>query len=604
MSITKKDFYDRFIALLDNVRDTYELNNIHDALIVWYGENVLFLDPVDAKERVVTDNCAEGVDSILVDEESYHLKFVQCKTVASFNKTKDNYSENDIKSTLAGVRYLLKGDYKEHITPKMENLVDEYHELDKTGNYITSVTFIALKDLPVDDKFMTAFKGEFPDIKIDFLGFDWFYKFYTEEYLLKTARPPKKISFSVLSTLLRKELPIKSFVFVAKAEELARIYNDYKERIFQSNIRFSLGMRFKSINQQIFETARGDKSDKFWYFNNGITIVCDELTATNSEKVVNFKNAQVINGAQTTYAVYEAYQRGELKEDADILVKAIESTDRHFNDLITLYTNSQNAIRLRDLLSNLQIQGAVQKILLDTYKYFYERKRGEFESLYPTAEAKKKLLGDKYKDKIVSNENAAQAFLALYLNKPAEAKSKKAKIFLKDGGFYDTVFNEKDALLAEKLLLSWKMLRYIERKKKKFNKYYTSTLRKLGKKEEGKLTSEEVEIIADIYNFDFLFHSEYSMTSLFRDFLLNAGYDVHSSKDAIEEVMGLIDGNDKVIEQMYNDIKAAFAEHISKLRKNPGYYHNKYFKSEKSIALIREHFSEEFDFVDMLEKPR
>lgn len=604
MTISKKVFYDRFIALLDNVRDAYELDNIHDALIVWYGENVLSLDPVEVKERVVKDSHTEGVDSILFDEESYNLTFIQSKTVENFKNTEKKYPEGDLKSTLGGVRFLLKGDYKKKITPKMENLVDEYHELDKTGNYGTSIVFITLKHPPAEDKFIVDFNKEFPSVKISFFDFECFYEFYTKECLLKTASPPKKISYSVLSNLLKKPSPIKSFVFVARAEELARIYNDHRERIFQSNIRFSLGMRAKSINQQIFETSRSDESDKFWYFNNGITIVCDELTSTNSEKVVNLKNAQIINGAQTTYAVYEAYQQGILREDAEILIKAIESKDRRFNDLITLYTNSQNAIRLRDLLSNLQIQVAIQKILFDTYRYFYERKRGEFESLYPTLDAKVKVLGDNYKEKLISNENAAQAFLSLYLNKPAEAKSKKAKIFLKDGGFYDAVFDYRDDLLAEKLLLSWKIMKYIERKKKEFNRHYKSTFAKLGNKDLDNLTHEEKKSVLELINFDFLFHSEYSMVNLFRDFLLNDGYEINSKKDDIEKVISLIDDNDNVIEQMYDDIKRAFSEHIKNARKAPDYYHNKYFKSEKSIALIREYFSEQYDFVNILEKQR
>lgn len=212
-------------------------------------------------------------------------------------------------------------------------------------------------------------------------------------------------------------------MFTTKAEEIAKIYNDYKERIFQQNVRYSLGMRVKSINRLILETAvNNDESDKFWYFNNGITIVCDKIKPSTSGKVINLKNAQIINGAQTTYALFEAYQNGDLKDNVEVLIKAIEASDKKFIENVTLYTNSQNAIRLRDLLSNLQIQVNIQKILLDSYKYFYERKRGEFDSLYPTLDAKRKLLSDNYKEKLISNENAAQAFLALYLNKPAQAK--------------------------------------------------------------------------------------------------------------------------------------------------------------------------------------
>ena len=102
-----------------------------------------------------------------------------------------------------------------------------------------------------------------------------------------------------------------------------------------------------------------------------------------------------------------------------------------------------------------------------------ERKRGEFESLYPTIEAKRTFLGNDWKVKVFSNENAAQAFLAMFLDKPAQAKSEKGRIFSKDNtGFYYTIFKEKDALLPEKLLVSWKLLKYIEAKKKYYKEKY------------------------------------------------------------------------------------------------------------------------------------
>lgn len=413
--------------------------------------------------------------------------------------------------------------------------------------------------------------------------------------------PPEKISFTVLNTLLKKDKPHKSNVFTTKAEEIAKIYNDYKERIFQQNVRYSLGMRAKSINRLILETAVNDnESDKFWYFNNGITIVCDEIKESTSGKVINLKNAQIINGAQTTYALFEAYQNGDLKDNVEVLIKAIEASDKKFIENVTLYTNSQNAIRLRDLLSNLQIQIHIQKILLDSYKYFYERKRGEFDSLYPTPEAKRKLLGDNYKEKLISNENAAQAFLALYLNKPAQAKSEKGRIFMKDSGFYDDIFSSKDELLTEKLLLAWKLLKYIEMHKKKYYSDYAKAVRLMENKKAEDLTEDEKIKIARIYKLDFLFHSEYFMLNLFKDFLKENKLDITKEKTTILSTISKIDSNDEVLANIYKDITIELSEYIYKLRKRPDYYHNKFFKNEKSIALIRNHFNQKYSFIEII----
>lgn len=585
--MNKEDFFDRFIRLLENTKERYGLDTVHDALIVWFGENYLFLDSGNAKESIVQDQHAEGVDAILIDRINYELLFVQAKTVDSFDNAQNNFSENAIKSTLEGVRFLLSGNYKKRITPDLENLVDEYHALDKTCDYKTKILFLTLKNKPVDIKFIENFRKDFPSIEVCFYDFDWLFDFYVNEYLIRRDKPPGKISFEVLTNLLKKNTPNESRVFTCKAKELARVYDEHRERIFQQNVRYSLGLRSRSINKKIYETAVGVAGKSFWYFNNGITIICDEINESANGKVINLKNAQIINGAQTTYALYEAYQKGEIKDDVEVLIKAIESRERNFIESVTLYTNSQNAIRLRDLSSNEAIQIRIQKILLESYKYFYERKRGEFDSLYPSPELKKGLLGDDYKTKVISNENATQSFLAMFPNKPAQAKSEKGRIFMKDeGGFYDEIFKDKDDVLAEKILMSWKLLKYIEVCKKEYSQRY----RQAENLSEGEKT--------EIYKYDFLLHSEYFILNVFKDFLKAKGLGIDAKKDDLLKVIRKIDEKDSQIQADYETIKNTLADYINDLRKKPGYYHNKFFKNETSIALVRNFFNQKYDFIE------
>jgi hypothetical protein len=589
-NMDRRDFFDRFIGLLENTKEKYELDTKHDALIMWFGENYFSLDSDETKERIVNDKHAEGVDAILIDQINYNLLFIQAKTVENISNTMNNFSENDVKSTLGGIRFLLQSDYKGKITPELENLVDEYHELDRTGNYKTTILFLILKKGPIDDKFIINFKQDFPKIEISFYDFDELFDFYVNRYLAMRAAPPKRISFEVLTNLLSKNNPNKSRVFTCEGKELAKIYNNYRERIFQQNVRYSLGLRSKSINRQILETAIDDtRNINFWYFNNGITIVCKKINEANSGKVINLDSAQIINGAQTTYALYEAYKNGDLKNDVEVLVKAIETDDRNFVESVTLYTNSQNAIRLRDLCSNDEIQLKIQKILLDSYRLFYERKRGEFDSLYPTTEAKRNLLGQDYKVKVINNENSAQSFLAMYLNKPAQAKSEKARIFMKDkAGFYDNIFNRNDDILAEKILISWKLLKYIKMYKKEYKKNY--------KVAESLPESEKNEI----YKCDFLLHSEYFILNILKDFLKNGGFDINTKKDDLLTIISKIENNDSQIRDYYKTIRNVLAEYINDLKRQPGYYHNKFFKNEKSIGLIRNFFNQKYDFIEIL----
>lgn len=588
--MNEKDFFDRFYNSLQNIKEQKELDTLHDALILWFGENYLSLEPNVVIDRIVKDNHAEGVDSILIDTENNELLYIQAKTVNDFNNTKNNFPENDIKLTLEGVRFLLKGDYKGNITPELENLIDEYHDLDNTGDYKTLVIFLTLKKEPIDKKYINDFNKEFTQVEIKFFDFEWFYDFYKNKYLTMRTSPPAKISFKVISNLLKKNEPYMSRVFTCKGEELARIYNEHKESIFQQNVRFSLGLRSKSINKQILETAiDGKRSEAFWYFNNGITIICKKITETTSGKVINLENAQIINGAQTTYALYEAYINGNLQENVEVLIKAIQADDRNFIENVTLYTNSQNAIRLRDLCSNDEIQIQIQKIILDTYNFFMERKRGEFNSLYPTPDAKRKILGNGWNFKVFSNENAAQAFLSMFLDKPAQAKNELGRIFLKESvGFYYDIFDARDSLLAEKILMSWKLLKYIEKEKKDYKKVY-KTAESLSLEEKNK-----------IYKYDFLQHSEYFILNIFKDFLLKKGYNILSERNDLVKLVSEIDNESDCIKEIYELIKNNMAEYINEIKTQPGYYHNKFFKNEKSIGLIRNYLHTKYSFITIL----
>lgn len=587
--MNKHDIFDRLVRLLKNIKNKHDLDSIHDALIVWFGENYFLLDSEEVKDRIVTDSHAEGVDAFLIDRINYNLVFIQTKTVDSFDNTEKNFSENALKLTLEGVRFLLRGNYKGNITPELENLVDEYHELDRTGNYNTNIVFLTFSEKPVDDKFIINFQQEFPEIKVIFYVFDDLVDFYINKYLIMTAEPPENISFEVLTNLLSKDTPHKSRIFTCKGKELARIYNENRERIFQQNVRYSLRMKSKSINKQILETACDDiKSKSFWYFNNGITIICNKINETTSRKVISLKKAQIINGAQTTYALYEAYKNGNLKENVDVLIKAIEADDKDFIESVTLYTNSQNAIRLRDLCSNDEIQIKIQKILKDSYQYFYERKRGEFISLYSTIEAKKEFLGEDFKNKVIDNENSAQAILAMYLDKPAQAKSEKGRIFMKENaGFYDDIFTKNDDILTEKILMSWKLLKYIEMNKKEYKKKYKSI-------------TESSENADEIYKYDFLLHSEYFILNIFKDFLKDMGFDIFTKKDDLLKIILKIESNNNDMLKCYTIIKDTFAEYIDVIKKQPGYYHNKFFKNEKSIGLIRNYFNSKYNFVEII----
>lgn len=573
----------------------FEDEHLHNSLIAWFAENYLDLDSDIIKEGIVKDSRTEGIDSIFLNEEKNVYYIISTKSKNDFKNTINNYPESEILKTIAGFEFLLKSDYKGKITPEIENLVDEFHDKISTGGYTTCLIFLAMLEEPFDDKYILEFNKKYKKNKIicEFYNYKFIINFYNNIFLLRKARPPKSISLQIIKQcVFNKEEPYDSVVFTTRGEDIARLYNDHGIKIYQQNVRYSLGMSLRSINKQIFETARDDKESKnFWYFNNGITFVCEDYGIPGNDKIIHLIKAQIINGAQTTDALYNAFIKGELKHDVEIMVKIIKTTDVNFIENVTLYTNSQNAINPRDLCSNDKIQTIIQK-LIGGNKYFYEIKRGEFESKFPTTDSKKNNFGTSYRNRIILNINAAQAYMAMYLNKAAEAKANKNKIFIKDNtGFYYEIFDDSDEILYEKILMSWLLLKYIEKKANIFSK---SINNKFKEDKEGK-------IIIDLtyLKYDYILHGEYFILNIFKHFLKNKGLDIYNSQN-LDEIIHAVENEESIITEIFKEIKENMANYIEEIRdKDLEYYHNKFFKLSSNLKTIRKLFNEDFNFVEI-----
>ena len=154
-----------------------------------------------------------------------------------------------------------------------------------------------------------------------------------------------------------------------------RLYRESLEKqypIFDKNIREYLGN--KGINKGIYNTLQ-DVNDRknFFYYNNGITIICDSMTKIEtqpSDYNMNAKfyitNPQVVNGCQTVNSIYEYLQNvapSELErefKDTFVMLKIL--VINRDNDLeselyknIVKYNNSQNKIDEKTFVANTSV---------------------------------------------------------------------------------------------------------------------------------------------------------------------------------------------------------------------------------------------------------
>ncbi|MBV9010152.1 MAG: AIPR family protein [Verrucomicrobia bacterium] len=213
---------------------------------------------------------------------------------------------------------------------------------------------------------------------------------------------------------------LKGIICTATAREIANlVIADSSGALFDSNIRRFLG-KGKSVNADILKTATDAASSYlFWFLNNGVTIVCDgcdPVTDPDNPKV-KIKNLQIVNGCQTATALAHAERDGVLRPDTRVLLKIFETTDTTLSSRIVLTTNNQNRISTRDLKANDAVQVDMQRGF-ERYSLLYEHKVNQ----YATATLSPG-------QRIISNEDVGQAFLAIALKKPGDARRRKYKVW-------------------------------------------------------------------------------------------------------------------------------------------------------------------------------
>jgi len=243
----------------------------------------------------------------------------------------------------------------------------------------------------------------------------------------------------------------KSLVCTVDGAVLAKAAQaEPRDSIFDLNVRPFYRTKGK-VNRDILDTCKGEDAVRFWFLNNGVTMVCDsfDFTRDPDNPVLTIKNAQIVNGCQTTVTLRSALEEGSLDSKVRVLLRVYATDNPRLVEKITLTTNNQNKVTDRDLRANDPVQRDIEKIMLEKYDYYYERKNKQHIGIR----------GPK-KRKVVPSPKAAQAYLAIVCAKPANARGYLGAIWSE---FYDEIF--QNASVAD-LLLTFHILQYCRQQAK------------------------------------------------------------------------------------------------------------------------------------------
>ncbi|MEU8138611.1 AIPR family protein [Streptodolium elevatio] len=202
---------------------------------------------------------------------------------------------------------------------------------------------------------------------------------------LRDDRRPQPVDLTArMPHWIKRDTPFLAYQGPVAAVDVAQWYEDHGPRLFTEHIRQSLGLT--RINSGI-QTTLIEEPDNFWYFNNGITILCDGVEPTwrgrrrpDEPVELALQHASIVNGAQTVTEIHKAMQVApDTVENADVSVRVISlgSERGQYAARITETTNTQNDVSQRDFIALDDTQTLIREDFEFSLQKTYVFKRGE-----------------------------------------------------------------------------------------------------------------------------------------------------------------------------------------------------------------------------------
>lgn len=153
------------------------------------------------------------------------------------------------------------------------------------------------------------------------------------------------------------DAPYKAYYGTIPVAAIGEWYRQYGNRLFAKNIRYYKGST--EVNQGIKEVLKTEP-DKFFYYNNGIKILCKKITkkaAYSTDRNTGLfvlEGVSLVNGAQTTGTIGSVYaETPELLSSACVYIQMIDLGESNEGQAsqITKLSNTQNRIEGKDFAS-------------------------------------------------------------------------------------------------------------------------------------------------------------------------------------------------------------------------------------------------------------
>ena len=402
---------------------------------------------------LVTDGPDDaGVDAIYIgDVNDYDFSVTIFQGKYTFDLDKDSsFPPTSMQRVIGGIGAIFDPKKPVEMNEDLKPKVDDIRSLIADGyipNIICVFTNNGSKWITEGDTLIKS--SGFPENQVKF-------EYFNHKHIVESLQSKKGINETIQMSgkSIQEDFNFKR-VLIGKINvvEIANLFERNGDNLLDQNIRKYLGLEKNRVNAEIKNTLLSDKRDNFYFYSNGITMICSKfsynaLQADNWQ--VRVEKLQVINGGQSCKTILHTVQNNPAMDytNAYVLVRLYELADDGNDSLITdvtIATNSQNPVDLRDLRANDGIQRNLETAI-SQLGYTYKRKKDNVSSS---------------PDKTILSSVAAESIYSIWKKKPHLAKFKKRELF---GNYYNDVFDNTN---GAQLVLAVLMYRYCDVQRKK-----------------------------------------------------------------------------------------------------------------------------------------
>lgn len=423
------------------------------AFVLMCMANCLDIPMEDAVDLLTEGGNDAGVDGLHlgeVEDGEFLVTVFQGKYKINNLDGSANFPENGVQKAVNTVQLLFDPFRQVALNEKLAPKVEEIRSLIRDA-YIPKVRFVLCNNgaqrNDIAQGWIDELKKDFPE-KVDFYHFN-------HDSIVRILQRTKSVdaTLQLSGQLILEDMNYKRVLLGRIAvQHIAELFEQHGDRLLQRNIRRYLGLHSNRVNLAIHETLSSDKADRFYFYNNGITVVCDKFDYNafqKSDHKVQLKNMQIINGGQTCRTIHETLKSGtpDIRgQSAYVMIRIYQlaEDEKDFIQDITYDTNSQNPVDLRDLRSNDGIQKNLELGIGDL-GYTYKRQRDE----------------GGFSPGIITSSLVAEATLAVWREKPHQAKFRRKEHF---GKLYEDIFRDLNAAQG---ILAVLIFRNVENERKR-----------------------------------------------------------------------------------------------------------------------------------------